>query len=138
MIATRADLVLPVFADDEATDAIAGGECRPRKQCRRVYGLHRLQRPAAAEKHLAALVDQQEHGTFALFAEYAGVYASAAGSDTPVDAAHIVAGSVGAQFLEFDAASAPGTGVHAGGCIACRWGAQPDSCRLGAQPDQFV
>jgi hypothetical protein len=59
---------------------------------------------AGTEKHIVALVDHYQHGTFALLPEQLGVSVAGTCCDAPVNGTDIVAGLVIAHLLEIDAA----------------------------------
>ena len=93
--------------EDEAADAVA----RPRGCARRRARRSRRRSTDfmlrhGAEEHRLALVDEDQRRAVALLAGDADVRAAGAGGDLPVDGADVVAGEVGADLLELEAAAA--------------------------------
>ena len=69
-------------------------------------GGDRLHVEDGAEEHRLALVDEDQRRAVALLAGDADVRGAGAGGDLPVDGADVVAGEVGADLLELEAAAA--------------------------------
>ena len=82
--------------------------------CRDLGGDHRFRGAAAAEEHRQALVHEQHHGPVALLRIDADERVAQARRRIPVDGAGIVAGIVGAQLLEIQAAAAKARRVTPG------------------------
>ena len=100
--------------EDEAADAVALAEDAPGGEGGGLGGGDRLHVEAGAEEHRLPLVDEEERRAVALLAGDAHVRRAGAGGDLPVDGAHVVAGEVGAELLELEAAAAQAAGAAAG------------------------
>ena len=94
-----------VVVEDECADAVALMENPP--CCQRGYLCcdDRLHRDAAAKKHVDPLVDDEHCRAVALLGVDADIRFLRARCDPPVDAAHVVAGNVAAQFFEVEASA---------------------------------
>jgi hypothetical protein len=100
--------------EHQAAHPIAGGEDAPGGQRGGLGGGDRLHVEPRAEEHRLPLVDQDQRRPVALLARHAHVRRAGAGGDLPVDGADVVAGQVGADLLELEAAAAQPRGAAAG------------------------
>jgi hypothetical protein len=86
-----------------------------------------------------ALVQQQVHGPFPLRTEQPRVGAPRAGTDAPVDGAHVVSGRVGAHLFELQSAPALAAGRAAarrsGGAAR---GGEVQGCGAHAQQHELL
>jgi hypothetical protein len=92
--------------EHKRADAVSSLQHAPRRQRRHFCRDHRLHRPATAEKHTLALIDDEQHGPVALFGVDADMRLAGTGGDAPVHIADVVAGQVTADLLEVQSASA--------------------------------
>ncbi len=90
----------------EAADAIAGIDRVPGEQRSALGCGHRFHPNATAEEHRAALIDDDQRRTFALFAIHLRVRFRFARRYAPVDRTHVVAGLIKPHLGEVDAATA--------------------------------
>ena len=125
--------------EDEAADAVALAEDAPGGERGDLGGGDRLHVEDGAEEHRLALVDEDERRAVAFLAGDADVRRAGAGGDLPVDGADVVAGQVGAELLELEAAAAQAAGAAAGEGAADRLARQEvEAARPRLEPGEVA
>ena len=107
--------------------------------CRDLGGDHGFRGAAAAEEHRQALVHEQHHGPVPLLRIDADERIAQARRRVPVDGAGIIAGIVGAQLLEIQAAAAKARSMASGEDAVHGLARQEaEAPCLVAQADEFI
>src|SRR5262245_65156192 len=101
-----ANLTRLVVVEDPAADTIALPERSPGCQRRHFESGHRLHGAPAAEEHGLPLIDDERQRPIALLGIDTDVRLARARRDVPVHGPDVVAGQVGAELFEVQAAPA--------------------------------
>jgi hypothetical protein len=113
-VATGENFVDTFVVEDERADSVALLEDAPGGEGGGFGGDYRLHGDAAAEKHVHALIHDEEGGAVALFGVHADEGPAHPGGDVPIDYANVVTEDVVAKLFEIQAATA-----HARAATAC-------------------